>query len=88
MRIFYILTLLPNAKQLQYAKKKKQIKSYTSSLHMWKEKHHENHIDSVVESCSEKGVLKILEENVYTIPFLALDFPVVRCPGKEVEAAY
>ena len=87
MRIFYILTLLPNAKQLQYAKKK-QIKSYTSSLHMWKGKHHENHIDSVVESCSEKGALKILEENVYTIPFLALDFPVVRCPGKEVEAAY
>lgn len=88
MRIFYILTLLPNAKQLQYAKKKKQIKSYTSFLHTWKGKHHENHIDSVVESCSEKGVLKILEENVYTIPFLALDFPVVRCPGKEVEAAY
>lgn len=55
---------------------------------MWKGKHHENYIDSVVESCSEKGVFKILEENVYTIPFLALDFPVVRCPGKEVEAAY
>lgn len=55
---------------------------------MWKGKHHENHIDSVVESCSEKGVPKILEENLYTIPFLALDFPVVRCPGKEVEVAY